>query len=319
MQFMLIDPATGKTQATGSYHFEGLQCSPMPTRRRFSPDLSKYAAVQSNTADGSTRAGYNELDSGQWTAAPADPAGPSFPSSSSFGTVTRESDAVFSPTTGNLWFRSGNDILSVKPGSDAIQDRQSLPWLTAEAAAHSHCDDPVSARFNSECTPPPFLLAPGTDAPVVSDQLLPNPSGALAIGNSVLYSPEQMRAPDRGSGVGQRIALGCAPRAWITDTTLVCWVDGKGPHIADISNRANVSVVPLLPASTLVNWSFAPNLKNQNVAFLSVQGNTGNKVSLFVANVATPGAPPRKVVDLEVPNLAQNYIISGLSILDWTG
>lgn len=337
MQFTLIDPATGKTQAAGSYHLKGqfIGCvgytggEGLRSRETFSPDFTKYAAVQTNSADGSTRAGYYDLDSGQWTAAPVDPSAPS-----GFGQVVSQSDAVFSPTTGYLWFRSGSDIVSVQPGSDAIHDRQALPWLTTEASNARHCAPvAVTGYVPPGCATPHFLLTPGTDAPVVSTELFPNPSGTFGIGPTfrldgtslekpVLYTPDQMRASGFASGQGpgqSGAAVACGPVAWLSDTKFIC-AGAKAVQIADISNPAIGSIVPLLPTNTVYNWSFVANPKNQNVAFLSspVQGAVNNATtSLFVTNAATPGVQPTKVVELDF--LRKDHPdTTVISIFGWT-
>jgi hypothetical protein len=69
----------------------------------------------------------------------------------------------------------------------------------------------------------------------------------------------------------------------------------SGPQIADITDPATGSLVPLLPPNQVSNPGFLANPQNYNVAFLSLQGDT---LSLFIANGDTLGGQPRKLLDI---------------------
>jgi hypothetical protein len=297
IEFMLIDPATGEKTADHSYHAAQNVVCPngdggevLHFRETFSPDLTKFAATQQNQADGSTTAGYYDLASGAWTPAPPDPGAPT-----GFGAVPNESNPVFSPTTGDLWFSSGTAVMSATPGSGVISNRQELPGPAAS-----------------------FLLAPGSDSLVLDDRL-PNPSGTSAVSiDSLAFSPpnttrlydaQGMRAP--GPGQSLNIDADCNPKTWISDTKFVCWAGTDGPQIADVSTTGTLT--PLLPTNTLHNVSFIGNPRSHNVAFLSAQAET---LRLATTDAATPGAQPRIIIDHLATGILSslNYVILG-----WTG
>ena len=310
VELMLIDPATGARRADRRVRLpQNITCpgegsAALHFRETFSPDLTKFAAVQTDPADGSTTVGYYDLRSGAWTAAPADPKVPS-----GFGTKSQQTDPVFSPTTGSLWFRSGTAVMSVKVGSSTVSNRQELPWSTRTSGA--------AGSVGPETGGPAFLLAPGSDNLVVDAARLPNPSGTAAVTmDALLFSPpdtvRSYRSTDMGTpGSGQSLHINadCSPDTWISDTKFVCWAGSAGPQVADLSNPAG-TLSPLLPPNDLSNSWFTGNPRNQQVAFLSLQAQT---LRLAITDVSRPGVQPTTVID-HLPGYAGSYLV-----LSWTG
>jgi hypothetical protein len=310
VELMLIDPTAGVKRADRRVRLaQNITCpneggAVQHFRETFSPDLTKFAAVRTNPADGSTTVGYYDLGSGAWTAAPADPKAPS-----GFGAKSQETDPVFSPTTGSLWFRSGTAVMSVKVGSSTVSDRQELPWSTRTSGT-AESGGPGTGG-------PAFLIAPGSGKLVLDAARLPNPSGTAAVTMDAwlfsppdtvrFYRPTDMGTP--GSGQSLHINADCSPDTWISDTKFVCWAGTAGPQVADVSNPTG-TLSPLLPPNDLSNSWFTGNPRNHNVAFLSQQAQT---LRLDITDASRPGVQPRTVIG-HLPGYGGSYLI-----LSWTG
>lgn len=285
-------------------------------RQRFNADFTKMAVIIQKPSSGTADAGYLTLATGKVTDVTS-------ASSSGFGSSSATvKDALFNPTTGDLWYLTSKGV----PYS-----------LDAPGHPAAHPVSYASSLSGSSYDQPGFIsLAPKTGW-VLSDTStgLPNPSGTAAVGVATTDTGGQIQIWHRGSDLtagadilGQdrsktikvinvkgwppglpNSAQNPEPIAWLNHTQLIMMRASQFYVVTFSQGYTSAASGPgLLPSNsyTFVQAMLSPD--HHTLAFTVNKG--GSADYLYELALNRPGAQPKQIGTLGSTS-------SPWGILDW--
>jgi hypothetical protein len=260
-------------------------------REAFNADFSRIAVTISNSGGGTSDAGYMDLATGKTTDL-TKASGASFGSSSG-----KVSDALFDPSTGDLWYIAGDGT----PHSVSSTGHD-----TAHSVSYASSMQPgnFAPGYTSNGA---FALATQTSW-VLSDNtsVLPNPSGTVAIGtagnstglevwrNGTDVSDNTAGAPVSINGLSGSLGIP-APVAWIDDTHLLMLVGKTNFAVVTFNSGYTSATVgaSLLPANNYTFGDVVLSPDHHTVAFLASKG--GSDFDLYELALNQPGSQPKQI------------------------
>jgi hypothetical protein len=285
-------------------------------RQRFNASFTKMAVIIQKPSSGTADAGYLTLATGKVTDLTS-------ASASSFGSSSATArDALFDPTTGDLWYLTSNGV----------------PY-SVDAAGHATAH-PVSyaasLRGSSADAPGYIALAPETGW-VLSDTStgLPNPPGTVAVGVATTDTGGQLQIWHQGSDLTAEAdmlgqdqsktikiinvkgwppglpdsAQNPAPIAWLSDTQLIM-MRASQFYLVTLGHgyRSAISGPRLLPSN---NYTFIQAVLSPDHHILAFTVNKGGTTDyLYELALNQPGARPKQIAALGSTS-------SPWAMLDW--
>jgi hypothetical protein len=273
-------------------------------RQVFNSDYSRVAVNISDTTDGSSHAGYYDIAAQRLVN--LDPS-----SSQSFSAVPQDSAAIFSPSSGDVWFYSQNTqhIMSAPVSGGQVTDTgQTYGYLGDSSFILASSADVAIVPGESNG---PFLPSPDGRVTAVYDNVGgPGAASVLELKTNPYADPYLIQLDTSFKG---RFANLRAPLAWVDDHRFIAYVDtssvanpqASGLALVSFSNdyTAVRSFFPITPQSDRANGSPVPSPDGKSVAFLSFRG---EEEDIFMSSL-TPNSTPQHIA-----------LVSGLgALLGW--
>lgn len=253
----------------------------------FNKDLTLVAGI--TDAGESRRAAAYDVSTGK-EVSPPDP--------DAFTERAANKSAAFHPTTGILWYDeentdSGEDGLGSRDARDGYSTEKHL--TTSQAAGVVTRDAASTATALAANAWPHAVTPSGAIAADLSDI----PASGLTLALDRVTS-------DGGSSGGYKLTdlatkgldgrETCAPAFWRDESHLVCGMQQitLAPDYSKVVKNED-----LVPANDRSNMTPVPSPDGKRFAFLS--GGEGGKLTLYQGDLASLGAQPVKIADLEPP------------------